>query len=182
MLSNKDINFDDSRQILTINGEEHAVGDPEISGEIDALDERVTALETIPGEVEALDGRVTALEQGGGGGVSGWTRIADVDAPENNYTYIRNLQYKGKDIFAADTEVNEILVLLHSNTSAYFAPPIIFPVTVMMESNAPQYRSVDPWESTKKGFIATRDTQQTDTITTYQYSNGSNVKVSVYVR
>lgn len=45
MLSNKDINFDDERQILTINGEAHPVGDPAIPGEIDALDERVTALE-----------------------------------------------------------------------------------------------------------------------------------------
>ena len=35
MLSNKDINFDDTRQILTINGEGHAVGDPSIPGEID---------------------------------------------------------------------------------------------------------------------------------------------------
>jgi len=165
MLSNKDINFDDERQILTINGDEHAVGDP-----------------AIPGEIEELDERVTALEQGGGGGLAGWVRIADTDAPENAYTYIRKLQYKGKDIFAADTEVSEILVLLHSNSYAYFAPPIIFPVAVMMESNAPQYRSVDPWESTKKGFFVTRDSQYTDSITTYQYSNGSNVKVSVYVR
>lgn len=165
MLSNKDINFDDERQILTINGEEHPVGDPAIPGEIDALDERVTA-----------------LEQGGGGGVSGWTRIADVDAADNAYTYIRNLKYKDKDIFAADTEVSDILVLLHSNSSAYFAPPIIFPVAVMMESNPPMYRSVDAWENTKKGFIATRDSAYTDSITTYQYNNGSNVKVSVYVR
>lgn len=182
MLSNKDINFDDARQILTINGEEHAVGDPSIPGKIDALDERVDALEEIPGEIEALDERVTALEQGGGGGLAGWERIADEDAADNAYTYIRNLQYKGKDIFAADTEVKEILVLLHSNSSAYFAPPIIFPVSVMMQSNAPMYRSVDAWESTKKGFIATRDVQRTDSITTYQYNNGSNVKVSVYVR
>lgn len=76
MLSNKDINFDDARQILTINGEAHAVGDPEISGEIEALDERVTALETIPGEVEALDGRVTALEEAGGG-VSDFVQIGE---------------------------------------------------------------------------------------------------------
>lgn len=165
MLSNKDINFDDARQILTINGEPHTVGDPGIPGEIDALDERVTA-----------------LEEGGGGGVSAWTMIADVDAADNAYTYIRNLKYKDKDIFAADTEVNEILVLLHSNANAYFAPPIIFPVSVMMQSNAPMYRSVDAWESTKKGFIATRDSAYTDSITTYQYNNGSNVKVSVYVR
>lgn len=70
MLSNKDINFDDARQILTINGEEHAVGDPAVPGEIDALDERVTALEALPGEIEALDGRVTALEEAGGGGAT----------------------------------------------------------------------------------------------------------------
>lgn len=76
MLSNKDINFDDERQILTINGEAHAVGDPAVPGEIDALDERVTALETIPGEVEALDGRVTALEEAGGG-VSDFSQIGE---------------------------------------------------------------------------------------------------------
>jgi len=70
MLSNKDINFDDTRQILTINGEGHAVGDPSIPGEIDALDERVDALEKIPAEIESLDGRVTALEEAGGGGAT----------------------------------------------------------------------------------------------------------------
>ena len=55
MLSNKDINFDDARQILTINGEPHAVGDPAIPGEIDALDERVTALEEGGGGVTVID-------------------------------------------------------------------------------------------------------------------------------
>lgn len=182
MLSNKDINFNDEKQILTINGEEHAVGDPAIPGEIDALDERVTALEVIPGEIESLDERVTALENAGGGGVGAWTLIADEDAADNSYTYIRNLTYKDKNIFAEDTEASEILVLLHSNSSAYFAPPIIFPVSVMMQSNPPMYRSIDAWESTKKGFIATRDSAYTDSITTYQYNNGSNVKVSIYVR
>ena len=182
MLSNKDINFDDDSQILTINGEAHAVGNPEISGEIDALDERVTALETIPGEIEALDVRVTALEEAGGGGVGAWTLLADVDAADNSYTYIRKLAYKDKNIFAEDTEANEILVLLHSNSSTYFAPPIIFPVSVMKQNKPPMYRSIDAWESTKKGFIATRDSAYTDSITTYQYNNGSNVKVSVYVR
>lgn len=79
MLSNKDINFDDERQILAINGEAHAVGDPAIPGEIEALDERVTALEGIPAQVEALDGRVTALEEAGGG-VSDWVQIGETSS------------------------------------------------------------------------------------------------------
>lgn len=43
MISGKDVNFNDETHVLTINGEKHAVGDP---GEIDALDVRVSAVET----------------------------------------------------------------------------------------------------------------------------------------
>lgn len=42
MISGKDVNFNDETHVLTINGEKHAVGDP---GEIDELNERLTALE-----------------------------------------------------------------------------------------------------------------------------------------
>ena len=69
MLSNKDINFDDERQILTINGEPHAVGDPAIPGEIDALDERVTALEEGAGDFVYL-GEGANLSSGSYGRVS----------------------------------------------------------------------------------------------------------------
>ena len=62
MLTNKDINFDDARQILTINGEAHAVGDPEIPGEIEELDERVTVLEAK--KVKYSDVTLTRLSSG----------------------------------------------------------------------------------------------------------------------
>ena len=46
MLSNKDINFNDETQVLSINGEKHAVlGDPAIPGQIEDLDARVAAIE-----------------------------------------------------------------------------------------------------------------------------------------
>lgn len=52
MISNKDINFNDELQILTINGEKHAVlGDPVIPGEIDSINDRVTALEEVSGVI-----------------------------------------------------------------------------------------------------------------------------------
>lgn len=201
MLSNKDIRLEEGN--LIINGDKYPIVQDvsELEGDVEALSETVgdetsglvkavddlsdTVGDDTSGlvkDISDIDDRVTALEQGSGGGVGAWTMIADVDAADNSYTYIRNLKYKDKDIFAADTEAKEILVLLHSNANAYFAPPIIFPVSVMMQSNAPMYRSIDAWESTKKGFIATRDSAYTDSITTYQYNNGSNVKISVYVR
>ena len=52
MISGKDVNFNDVTHVLTINGEKHAVGDP---GDIDALKERVTALEAVNTGIFTVD-------------------------------------------------------------------------------------------------------------------------------
>lgn len=63
MISGIDVNFNDETHVLSINGKKHAVGDP---GEIDALDERVTALaaeESISGS-GAFSCTYTAFKKG----------------------------------------------------------------------------------------------------------------------
>ena len=126
MITNKDIRVENNKLIL--NGTPHEIGadTSEIEAEVDALSETVgDSTAGLVKDVADLEGSIEGLN-------IEWTEIFSKDnVGASAYEYFNNLQYDGKNIFAADTKVHELMVaLIPNNANVYTAPPIIAPMSV----------------------------------------------------